>query len=220
VYRRARQLAAWSTAGVGGVRRGWFVARLRLQAAWRRAELDVDVAPDVRIGRGVVVTLAPRSRNRLAVGPRTRLGDRLLLDMDGAVVLIGDRVEIRRDCVMLVSGRLEIEGENLLQWGNTVHCADSVRIGRRAVLSERATLVDSAHYHSDDERWMLDNVKTAPVVVGRHAWVGAKATIGRGVTVGDGAVVAANSLVITDVPNGQLAMGVPAEIRTRRTATS
>jgi acetyltransferase-like isoleucine patch superfamily enzyme len=219
-YQRARWLAAWSTAAVGRGRRAWFVARLRVQAAWRRSDLDVDIAPDVEIGRGVVVTLAPRSRNRLAVGPRTRLGDRLLIEMDGAEVLIGDRVEVRRDCVFLVSGRLEIEGENLVSWGLTIHCADSIRIGRRTIMGERTTLVDSTHYHSDDERWVLDNVKTSPVVIGRQTWIGAKATIGRGVTVGDAAVIAANSLVITDVPDGHLALGVPAEVTPRRPAST
>jgi acetyltransferase-like isoleucine patch superfamily enzyme len=211
-YRSAQRLVASCTAAIGRGRRSWFVARLRAQALWRRAELDIEVASDVAVGRGVVITLAPRSRNRLAVGSRTRLGDRLLIEMDGAEVVIGDRVEIRRDCAFLVSGRLEIEGENLVSWGLTIHCADSIRVRRRAIMGERTTLVDSTHYHSDDERWVLDNVKTAPVVIGRQTWIGAKATIARGVTIGDAAVIAANSLVITDVPDGYRAVGVPAEI--------
>ena len=48
--------------------------------------------------------------------------------------------------------------------------------------------------------------------LGDDVFVGVHATILGGVTIGNGAHVAANSLVITDVPAGATAIGVPAKV--------
>lgn len=45
-----------------------------------------------------------------------------------------------------------------------------------------------------------------------YAWIGHGSHILKGVTIGEGAVVAAGSTVVSDVPAGALAMGVPARI--------
>jgi len=50
-------------------------------------------------------------------------------------------------------------------------------------------------------------------VLGDGVFVGAGAKILGGVTVGDGARIGANAVVIGDVPDGALAVGVPARVR-------
>jgi serine O-acetyltransferase len=54
---------------------------------------------------------------------------------------------------------------------------------------------------------MGDDVPT----IGNDVFIGCGASILGKVTIGDGARIAANSLVITDVPPGAVAMGVPAK---------
>ena len=49
-------------------------------------------------------------------------------------------------------------------------------------------------------------------VIGDHVFIGCQASIIGAVTIGNGATIAANSLVITDVPAGCTAIGVPARI--------
>jgi serine O-acetyltransferase len=49
-------------------------------------------------------------------------------------------------------------------------------------------------------------------VIGDHVFIGCHASIIGAVTIGDDATVAANSLVISDVPAGCTAIGVPAKI--------
>ena len=48
--------------------------------------------------------------------------------------------------------------------------------------------------------------------IGDHVLIGCHSSIIGAITVGDGATIAANSLVISDVPAGATAMGVPARI--------
>lgn len=54
--------------------------------------------------------------------------------------------------------------------------------------------------------------KFAPVHIKRGAWIPAGVFIMPGVTVGEDATIGARSLVLTDVPSGSLAVGVPAKV--------
>jgi len=49
-------------------------------------------------------------------------------------------------------------------------------------------------------------------IIGNDVFIGTGATILGDITIGDGARIAANSLVITDVPPGATAIGVPARV--------
>ena len=48
--------------------------------------------------------------------------------------------------------------------------------------------------------------------IGDDVFIGCGASVLGGITIGDGARIAANTLVISDVPAGAVAMGVPAQI--------
>lgn len=49
-------------------------------------------------------------------------------------------------------------------------------------------------------------------IIGNDVYIGCNATIVGGVRIGDRAVIAANSLVLSDVPDDSLAIGVPAKV--------
>lgn len=57
-----------------------------------------------------------------------------------------------------------------------------------------------------------ENMKPGAPRFGNDVFIGCHATVLGAITIGDGARIAANSLVISDVPAGALAMGVPARI--------
>jgi len=206
------QLRDWIQARSSSARRAAFIARVRAHAFWQRSEVHLDLAPSVKIGPRVRVSVAARTTNVISLGSFTSIGESTLLDLDGGEVHMGEWVDVRRGVVLTVSGTLSIEGHNLLQPAVYIHCDDRVTLKPMASLGDRATLVDSVHYFSAPEDSFLDNVKTGSIELGLNAWVGVKATIGRNVTVGDYAVVAANSLVLEDVPAGHLAAGVPAKV--------
>ena len=194
-------------------RRRRLLVRLRMDAFWHRAVVDVALARNLRVGRDVRVSVVPRTRTELSVGAGSLLGEGVRIRLEGGRLLVGDHCELRRNVSLVVGGTLRLEGRNVLQAGCSLHCARSITLGARTVLSEYTTVVDSVHHFTTPEEWFLDNVRTGPVEIGADTWIGAKATISRGVTIGDHAVVAANSLVTRDVPAGRLASGVPAEVR-------
>lgn len=58
---------------------------------------------------------------------------------------------------------------------------------------------------------ILNTDKDAPTI-GNNCFVGAKATILGNVKIGDGAKIGAGAVVLSDVPSGATAVGVPARI--------
>ncbi|HUI03945.1 MAG TPA: acyltransferase [Acidimicrobiales bacterium] len=214
--RAAFRLAHLAGSGAGTLRRRLrrrlLLAQVALRAAWGQARVDCALAPDVRLGRRVRVTVAPRTTAALHVGARSAVGDDVRIDLRGGSLVVGPDVDIRHGCVLGVSGRLELTGPALVQHGVTLHCDEAVTVGPYAGIAEYVTVIDSSHVLDGPSDWFLDDLRTAPVTIGARAWVGAKATVARGVRVGEGAVVGANSMVVKDVPAGQLASGVPAGV--------
>jgi serine O-acetyltransferase len=81
--------------------------------------------------------------------------------------------------------------------------AGNIKIHSSASIGDRVSIMHDVTIGNTVER---DGVP----VIGNDVFIGAGAKILGGVHVGDGALIAANSLVITDVPPGHTAIGVPA----------
>ena len=87
-----------------------------------------------------------------------------------------------------------------------VHINPGATLGRNCDIAHRVTIGTSAMGR-----------KGAPVL-GDNVYVGTGATIVGKIRVGDGAKIAANTLVITNVPEGATMMGVPGRIIMRQAA--
>lgn len=200
-------------ARVARVRRALFVRRLRLAAAAVDARIDVDIALDARIGRRIKIEIAPGTHNRLEVGIGSRLRDDCSIHLDGGTIRIGPWCDIRTGVLLNVSGELVLEGQNILSWGTIVHCAGRTVLGPLVGASDSVAIVDSTHYFTTPDVAFHHNIKPGEVTIGRNSWLGSKSTITRGSRIGAYCIVGANSLVKGEVPDGHVAVGVPAQLR-------
>jgi serine acetyltransferase len=100
----------------------------------------------------------------------------------------------------------------------------SVQLGRRVVFEHQSGIVVHGHCVIGDDCVIrhgvtLGNRSPAQPLeapkLGCRVDVGAGAKILGPVTVGDGAVIGANAVVLTDVPDHGVAVGVPATVRRR-----
>lgn len=84
-----------------------------------------------------------------------------------------------------------------------------ITIGDGALIGHNVVLATINHGFAPEHRG--DN-HFAPIVIGRHVWIGSNATVLQGVTIGDGAVAAAGAVVTKDVPPMTVVGGVPARV--------
>lgn len=127
--------------------------------------------------------------------------------------------------IHVFSGRFHDEPELVIGRGTVIGYEVTFTVNRRVVVGDhvgiasRASIADSDGHPADLERRLRGEPMSAddirPVTIGDHAWIGRGAHVQKGVTIGRGAVVAAGSVVVSDVPEGALAMGVPARLVTR-----
>lgn len=83
-------------------------------------------------------------------------------------------------------------------------------LGDDVMVGPGVSFITSGHPIDPAER--RSGVTSAPITVGRNAWIGAGAVVLQGVTVGEDAIVAAGAVVTRDVPPRTLVAGVPAAV--------
>ena len=136
------------------------------------------------------------------------------------------RIVIGDDCTFssfsVAAGRFVDRPELLVGNGCTVGSNVFFSVNKRITLEDhvgiagRVALQDSDGHPSDPDKRMRGELMTeadiAPVTIKEYAWIGRDSHIMKGVTIGRGAIVASGSVVATDVPDGAIAMGVPARV--------
>lgn len=149
----------------------------------------VRIAPDVRLGRGVLIH-----------GFVNLYGCEI-----GDEAKIGAFVEIQRGAK--IGSRVKVSSHSFICEGVTVE--DEAFIGHGVMFTNdrypRATNEDGVLKTAED--W-----ETIPTVVKRRASIGSNATILCGVTIGEGAIVGAGSVVTRDVPPYSIVAGNPARL--------
>lgn len=97
-----------------------------------------------------------------------------------------------------------------------IQCHNSIVIGSHVNIGSRTTIFDT-NFHSLD--WEIRSVRSkdvlmaskAPVKIGDYVFIGARCIICKGVTIGEKSIVAAGSVVVKDIPAGQIWGGNPAK---------
>jgi acetyltransferase-like isoleucine patch superfamily enzyme len=101
----------------------------------------------------------------------------------------------------LVIGPTASFGENT---GIYVHA--DIHIGENFIAAPGLTINNGTH----DVTTLQP--RGVPLTIGRRVWCGVNVTIVAGATIGDDCVIGANSLVMTSIPSGSLAVGSPARV--------
>ncbi|ALF53432.1 maltose acetyltransferase [Nostoc piscinale CENA21] len=149
---------------------------------------------------------------------------------DKSLITIGKNGLILGElAVFSYGGKIEIGEDCYIGEGTRIRSANSIKIGNEVVISDNVTIYDTdAHslnhalrHKEFVEVVIQDNlikdakeldVKSAPVIIEDHVWIGFNAAILKGVTIGKGAIIGASSVVTKDVEAFTVVVGNPAKV--------
>ncbi|HEY6748319.1 MAG TPA: acyltransferase [Mycobacteriales bacterium] len=156
-----------------------------------RVHPSAEVEDGARIGPGSTVWQLAHVRAGASVGAGCTLGRGVFVDED---VILGDRVKVQNYALLYRPARIE----------------DGVFVGPAVVLTND---VYPRAVNPDGSTKTVADWQAVGVTLRQGCAVGARSVLLPGVTVGRWAMVAAGSVVIRDVPDHALVVGVPARHR-------
>lgn len=160
--------------------------------------------------RGILWSL--RSR-RIVVARGAKVGRRCrMITEPGSRIVVGRGCEIDDGCTLAAygGGTIDLGTRSFLGHHCTIAARDHVELGAGAFLAELVSVRD--HDHDPAFPPSSGKVLVQAVTIGPDAWLGSKVTVLRGCTIGAGAVIGANAVANRSVPDGALAVGVPAKV--------
>lgn len=154
----------------------------------------------------------------LTLGNNIFIGDRVVIykGTRGGAVRIDDCVNIHNDVIIEVGegGSLSIGAGTSIQ----PRCQFSVykapiRIGSNVQIAPNCGFYPYNHGYVPGESMRRLPLQTkGGIAINDEVWLGFGVTVLDGVTIGRGAVIGAGAVVTRDVPDGAIALGVPARV--------
>jgi acetyltransferase-like isoleucine patch superfamily enzyme len=157
------------------------------------------------------LALIIRHRN-LVLGNRVKLGKRLRLFLSKrSSVSLGHRVTLQDNVnIEAHAGVILIGQSTFIGTGSFISAMNKISIGSDCLIAEYVSIRDHDHKFEIGKITNSLGFESAPILIGNNVWIAAKATITKGVTIGDNCVIGAGAVVTRDVPEGCIALGVPA----------
>ena len=145
-------------------------------------------------------------------GSKIEIGDGCLIRSNFWSNLIG---LYQRTIIVAKRGASIRIGKNVGISGSTVYAWNGIEIGDNTLIGANCKILDSDLHPLDVEarnanNW--DEVKIAPIVIGKNCFIGCNTLILKGVHLGDGCVIGAGSVVTKDIPPDCVAAGNPARV--------
>jgi acetyltransferase-like isoleucine patch superfamily enzyme len=168
--------------------------------------------------RGYIEPTATIYHSKLRLGAHVFIGDRVMIFQNeaGGVVELGDYVCIYRDAILETGygGTLTLGAHSSIHPRCQLNAYKaSIQIGRGTMIAPNCAFYPYDHGIAPDKPIREQPLQTrGDIVVGDEAWLAYGVIVLGGVRIGDGAVIGAGSVVTKDIPDGAIAIGVPARV--------
>jgi acetyltransferase-like isoleucine patch superfamily enzyme len=133
-------------------------------------------------------------RERIRIGANCLIAGQVLVFAHAGSISIGDWVFIGTGTRIWSSNDLRIGDRVLISHGVDIHDTDSHPLAPEARFAQTKAILTRGHPR------VIDNIRSAPIIIGNDVWIGFGATILKGVTIGDRAIIGARAFVDQDVP--------------------
>lgn len=135
-------------------------------------------------------------------------------------IYIGDDTAIAGFCWLGAYPQEGMEPPRLVVGDNTVighfshiTCVNRVEIGSKVLIADRVHISDNEHVFQNADVPIVDQgvLSRGPVVIGDSSWIGENVCV-LSCKIGSHCVIGANAVVISDIPDFSVAVGVPARV--------
>lgn len=136
-------------------------------------------------------------------------GNNLIINTIGVDIFTNSHIVVCQNAVLSI-------GNNSGITSTAIYCAEKIEIGNYVNIGAGCLVMDT-NFHSTNWEIRMDrkkdilNAKTAPVKIDDFVFIGARSIICKGVHIGEKSLVAAGSVVVKDIPAGELWGGNPAK---------
>jgi acetyltransferase-like isoleucine patch superfamily enzyme len=172
---------------------------------------------NVTFGHGVVL----RHPHKVRLGDDVVVDDLVVLDAKGTSnegIRVGNGVFLGRGTILSCKDGDIVLGDHVnIGFQSEIFSGSSVRVGRHGLFAAYTYLVGGGHDFDRAGVPVLEQGRTSRgIVLGENVWLGTGSKVLDGVTIGRDVVVGANAVVTEDLPDGAVAVGIPARVLRRK----
>ncbi len=127
------------------------------------------------------------------LGRDCHIHDYAMLMTYGGFIKMGDRCSVNPFCVLYGHGGLTI--------------------GKGVRIAAHTVIIPSNHNFDNPDQFIYEQGETSKgIVIGDDVWIGSGVKILDGVRIGSGVVIGAGSVVVNNIPDNAIAVGVPVKV--------
>lgn len=172
---------------------------------------------NVTFGQGVVL----RHPGKIRLGDDVVVDDLVVLDAKGETnrgITVGSGVFLGRGTILSCKdGDIALGDHVNIGFYSEIFSGSSVTVGAYGLFAAYTYLVGGGHEFDRPRVPVIEQARRSQgITVGENVWLGAGAKVMDGVRIGRDVVVGAGAVVMEDLPDGVVAVGVPARIVRRR----
>jgi len=168
--------------------------------------------------KGYISAQAKIHHNQFKSGKNLFIDDgvEIFQSKEGGLVELGDRVRIYRDTIIEtgLGGKLIIGDHSSIHPRCQINAyAETISIGSEVMIAANCALYPYDHGIAPNIPISEQPLHSkGSIIIENGAWLGFGVIVLSGVRIGEGAVIGAGSVVTEDVPDGGVAVGVPARL--------
>jgi acetyltransferase-like isoleucine patch superfamily enzyme len=171
------------------------------------------VGKGVVFGQGVVL----RHPRKIRIGDGVVVDDLVVLDAKGESnhgIVIGNGVFLGRGTILSCkNGDIELGDHVNIGFNSEIFSGSRVTVGAHGLFAAYTYLVGGGHEFSQAEVPVIEQERVSRGIrLGENVWLGAGAKVLDGVSIGHNVVVGAGAVVTSDLPDGVVAIGIPARV--------